>query len=229
MKLTEGTLTTLKSYASINNSIFVRKGNILRTLSPNKTTFAHMEVADNFPNDFAIYDLSRFLAVISLVDDPDLAFGADSVVISSANTTMRYVYADESHVMKAPENNPSPVEKVASVVLTEKNLQSLLKSAGVMKFNDLSLLADGQNVSFVVYDPKNPTSDEYRIAVDTSKDTFNFIFKMETLKVIPADYKFEVHRLKSGKFVANLEPVTVGAAPSYWISTDSNSTYGATE
>lgn len=227
MKLTEGTLATLKSYTSINNSILVRRGNILRTISPSKTTFAHMEVADSFPCDFAIYDLSRFLAVISLIDNPDLAFGDSFVTISNANTTMRYVYADETHVIKAPETNPNPVEKVASVVLTERNLQSLLKSAGVMKFNDLALIADGTNVSFVVYDPKNSTSDEYRISVDTTEDQFNFIFKMENLKVIPADYKFEIHRLKSGKFVANLEPVTVGAAPSYWISSEATSSHGA--
>jgi len=78
MKLSDNTLTILKNFAGINNSILVKEGNRLRTISVAKNILAEADITEEFPRDFAIYDLNQFLNGLSLHQDPDLDFKEDS-------------------------------------------------------------------------------------------------------------------------------------------------------
>ena len=72
MKLSDNALAILKNFAGINNSILVKQGNKLRTISVAKNILAEAEIKEDFPRDFAIYDLNQFLNGLSLHQDPDL-------------------------------------------------------------------------------------------------------------------------------------------------------------
>ena len=72
MKLSDNTLTVLKNFAGINNSILVKEGSRLRTISVAKNILAEADIKEDFPRDFAIYDLNQFLNGLSLHQDPDL-------------------------------------------------------------------------------------------------------------------------------------------------------------
>jgi len=74
MKLSEKTLTVLKSFAAINKSIVLKPGKILRTITPEKTLMATAIIEDEIPAQACIYDLSRFLSIHSLYDNPDIEF-----------------------------------------------------------------------------------------------------------------------------------------------------------
>jgi len=78
MKLSDNALAILKNFAGINNSILVKQGNKLRTISVAKNILAEAEIKEEFPRDFAIYDLNQFLNGLSLHQDPDLDFQEDS-------------------------------------------------------------------------------------------------------------------------------------------------------
>ena len=74
MKVSERTTNLLKNYANINQSIEFREGNILRTVSPLNTILASVEISEDLPKTFPIYELNRFLGTLSLFDDPELDF-----------------------------------------------------------------------------------------------------------------------------------------------------------
>ena len=78
MKLSDNALAILKNFAGINNSILVKQGNKLRTISVAKNILAEAEIKEEFPRDFAIYDLNQFLNGLSLHQDPDLDFQQDT-------------------------------------------------------------------------------------------------------------------------------------------------------
>ena len=65
MKLSDETLTILKNYASINQNIQFKQGNILSTISPQKNILTYTEIGEDIPNTFAIYDLNLSLIHIS--------------------------------------------------------------------------------------------------------------------------------------------------------------------
>ena len=77
MKFSNETLTVLKSFTSINKSILLAKGTVLKTITPEKTLIAIANIDQEIPSDACIYDLSRFLSILSLYNDPDVVLLKD--------------------------------------------------------------------------------------------------------------------------------------------------------
>lgn len=92
MKLSENTINILKNYSVINPSLLVKPGNVLSTVSPVKSIFAKATVEENFPSQFAIYELSKFLGVVSLFNEPELDFGEKQMTIISGSQSLNYTY-----------------------------------------------------------------------------------------------------------------------------------------
>ena len=104
MKLSDSTLAVLKNFAGINNSILVKKGNQLRTISVAKNILAEAEIPEDFPRDVAIYDLNQFLNGLSLHQDPNLDFTEDShITIKEGKRRVKYFYADPQVIIAPPD------------------------------------------------------------------------------------------------------------------------------
>ena len=94
MKLSEKTVSLLKNFSSINQSLLFKKGNSLRTISLAKNILAEAELEDEIPQDFAIYDLNQFLNGLSLHQSPELDFQNEGHVViregkMRSNTSLR--------------------------------------------------------------------------------------------------------------------------------------------
>ena len=99
MKLSDQTLNILKNFAGINNSILVKQGTQLRTISVAKNILAEAAIEEDFPRDFAVYDLNQFLNGLSLHQDPDLDFSPESYIsIKEGKRRVKYFYADPNAV-----------------------------------------------------------------------------------------------------------------------------------
>ena len=72
MKLSDNTLSLLKNFSSINQSILFKKGNTLRTISVMKNILAEATVTEDFAKDFGVYDLNQFLKVWVFTPVPNL-------------------------------------------------------------------------------------------------------------------------------------------------------------
>ena len=64
----------LKNFATINSSIMINAGNVLKTISVGENSIAEFKCEESFPQTFGIYDLSEFLTGMSLFDSPVLEF-----------------------------------------------------------------------------------------------------------------------------------------------------------
>ena len=80
MKLSVDTVNILKNFSLINPSIAFKAGNSLSTMSPQRSVMARADLDDHFPSDGAIYDLSRFLGVISLFETPEAVLRAANIM-----------------------------------------------------------------------------------------------------------------------------------------------------
>ena len=139
MKLSDKTLTILKNFAGINNSILVKKGNQLKTISVAKNILAEAQIEEKFSRDFAIYDLNQFLNGLSLHQDPDLDFSPDSyLTIREGKRRVKYFYADPAVIVSPPDKEISlPTEDVC-FQLDSIALEKLLKAAAVYQLPDLA-------------------------------------------------------------------------------------------
>ena len=189
MKLTDSTLAVLKNFAGINNSILVKKGNQLRTISVAKNILAEAEIPEDFPRDVAIYDLNQFLNGLSLHQDPNLDFTEDShITIKEGRRRVKYFYADPQVIIAPPDKEINLPTQEVCFQLESTSLEKLVKAAAVYQLPDLSVIGANGEITMVVRDKKNDTSNEYAVNVGETDSNFEFNFKMENIKIIPGAY-----------------------------------------
>jgi hypothetical protein len=202
MKLSDNTLTILKNFAGINNSILVKQGNRLRTISVAKNILAEAEITEEFPRDFAVYDLNQFLNGLSLHQDPDLDFTEEShITIREGKRRVKYFFADPNVIISPPEKEIQLPSQDVCFQLDSVTLEKLVKAAAVYQLPDLSAVGEAGVVKLVVRDKKNDTSNEYSIVVGETDAEFTFNFKVENIKIIPGAYDVVVSSKLLSEFI----------------------------
>ena len=221
MKLSDSTLTVLKNFAGINNSILVKQGSKLRTISVAKNILAEADISEDFPKDVAIYDLNQFLNGLSLHQDPNLDFTEESyLTIREGKRRVKYFYADPQVIISPPEKEISlPTEDVC-FQLESVTLEKLLKAAAVYQLPDLAAVGEAGVVKLVVRDKKNDTSNEFAVVVGETDKDFTFNFKVENIKIIPGAYDVVI----SSKLLAKFTNSSYNLI--YYIALEPDSTFG---
>ena len=221
MKLSDNTLTILKNFAGINNSILVKEGTKLRTISVAKNILAEADISEEFPRDFAIYDLNQFLNGLSLHQDPDLDFKEESYLsIREGKRRVKYFFADPNVIIAPPEKEINLPSQDVCFQLDSTSLEKLIKAAAVYQLPDLSAVGEAGVIKLVVRDKKNDTSNEYAIVVGETDQEFTFNFKVENIKIIPGAYDVVVSSKLLSQFTNTRYNLT------YYIALEPDSTFG---
>ena len=221
MTLCDNTLMVLKNFAGINNSILVKKGSKLRTMSVAKNILAEADITEDFPREFGIYDLNQFLNGLSLHQDPNLDFSEDTyLTIREGKRRVKYFYADPQVIVSPPEKEISLPTKDVCFQLESITLEKLLKAAAVYQLPDLSAVGEAGVVKLVVRDKKNDTSNEFAIVVGETDKEFIFNFKVENIKIIPGAYDVVI----SSKLLSEFTNKQYNLK--YFIALEPDSTFG---
>ena len=195
MKLSDKTLSLLKNFSSINESLLFKQGSKLRTMSVMKNILAEATITEEFPRDFGIYDLNQFLKGLSLHRDADLDFQNESYVfIREGKNHSKYFFADPSVIIAPPDQTLTLPSVDVAFDLTTTQLEKVLKAAGVYQLPDLSVIGENGVVKLVVRDKKNDTSNVYSVVVAETEGEFAFNFKVENIRVVPGTYEVKISK-----------------------------------
>ena len=221
MKLSDPTLSLLKNFSSINQSILFKEGSKLRTISVMKNILAEATITEEFTKDFGIYDLNQFLNGLSLHKKPELDFAAESyVVIREGRSRSKYFFADPSVIVTPPDKVIElPTEDVCFELSTTV-LERLLKAAAVYQLPDFSAVGENGVVKLVVRDKKNDTSNAHEEVVGETDNNFSFNFKVENIKILPGTYDVVVSQKLLSRFTSKNHDLT------YYIALEPDSTFG---
>ena len=221
MKLSDKTISVLKNFSSINQSILFKEGNKLRTISVMKNILAEATVTEEFTKDFGIYDLNQFLNGMSLHQQPELDFGNEGyVMIREGKMRSKYFFADPNVIVTPPDKEISlPTEDVCFELSTDQ-LDKLLKAAAVYQLPDICAVGENGVVKLVVRDKKNETSNDFAIVVGDTDEEFSFNFKVENIKVLHGTYEVVVSSKLLSRFTSKNHDLT------YYIALEPDSTFG---
>ena len=217
MKFSNETLSVLKSFTAINKSILMKPGNVLKTITPEKTLIAIAEIPDELPSEACVYDLSRFLSILSLYNDPDVEFGDKYFIISEGKRRTKYVYADVSMIHTPPEKDINIPSEDVVVNVTESDLSSVLKAAGVLQFTEIAFVGESGKCYLKAIDSANDNADDFGVEIGETDDEFRVIIKTDNLKLMPMDYKVTI----CSKGISEFK----GDNVTYFVAIDSKSTY----
>jgi hypothetical protein len=220
MKLSTATFEILKNFASLNSNILVKPGNRLTTVTPIKNVLAEANVTETFETEFGIWDLNKFLGTLSLFDDPELEFHDKFVKIKGKGSSVKYYYC-EPNLLTTTDKTIPVKDVVVEFDLTEKNFSDVRKAASVLGVSDLSITNASGTLSIIVFDKADKGSNNYTVELDTNIDVddFDFHFKIETLKLMPGDYKVSITKNTVSQFKHKSKDLT------YFVALERTSSY----
>lgn len=215
-------MDVLKNFSEINQSIVIKEGNEIKTISALKNILSKAIVEENFPKDFAIYDLPTFIGYQSTMSEPEFEFKDDCMVMSEERGKGKYFYAEPSLVVTPPEKDIDMPESDIKFELKEDDFENIMKKANILKLADVCLKGCTNSNSMYLYttNKSNDTSNDYSVKVgDGVTKKFDVVFKRENLKIIPGDYDVTV---SSG--ISHFKNKSSNIE--YWIAMEANSDYG---
>ena len=190
MKLSNNTLAILSNFSNINSNIYVRVGNILRTVSIAGDISASATVEETFEHEFAIYELPQFLKGLKLYANPELEFPDDTshVLIKQGNHTIKYFLTPPDLVV-SPENRDMrlPSQDVCFQMKAEQ-FDKLMKATNVFGLADFTVLGKNGEITLQVRNKSHPTSNQVSIVVGETNEEFELNFDKNNLLMIEGSY-----------------------------------------
>jgi len=223
MELSKETLDVLRNYSTINPSIVINSGNVVKTMAEARNILSSATIAEEFPQTFGIYDLNEFLSVLNLVDGPRLKFEEKYVLIgdSTGRSKIKYYFSDPE-MLTSPTKDISMPEPEVKFTLDQSTLNKVTKAASVLGHSEVCISVVDNTLNLSVVNPDNATSNAFSIDVDgTYKNSeFKCYILKDNLKVIPGDYEVELSSKLISKFANKERDIN------YYIACEKRSTFG---
>ena len=220
MKLSDNTINILKNFATINPSILIREGNVIRTIALSGNIAASAVVTEEFDTEFGIYDLNQFLNGLKLYDSPELDFSSEGFVyIRQGKHKIKYRLT-ESMLIHAPENRDMklPSQDVCFQI-DEAQFDKLVKASSVFGLPDLSVVGEDGEIKLEVHQKENVTTNVVSIDVGKTDKEFCLNFKIENLKIIPGSYDVIISEQLVSQFINQNFDLT------YFVGLESDSSF----
>lgn len=222
MKLSESTTNVLKNFATINSGIQIKSGNVIRTISKQQNVLGKATVKETFDSEFVIYDLNRFLSVVTSLNDPDITINQknNTLTITSGSSKTTYGLSDAAMIVAPPAKEIKLENAEVEFKLTKDAFSQIQKMSGVLGLPNIGVIGDGKNIKLSTFDAKNDGSDDFSIDVGETDAKFKMIFSTENLKVIPGNYNVSITSKGISHFKNETDPLE------YWIAVEPGSSYG---
>jgi hypothetical protein len=222
MQFDTNTLNVLKNFSTINPSILIKEGGILKTMAPTKTVFAKAKMSQEFEKQIAIYDLSNFLSAMSMFDNPVLEFNDDnSANITAKNDTrgIKYMFANPQTIVTPPDSDIKLDEPYITFKLKNKSISDAIKALGILNLPDIAIVGDGNELTIQAIDAKKQVS-SYSDTIGVTDKKFTAYLKAENIKMLPSDYEVVIATVKN-TYVVYFSNSDV----EYWIPVEANSKF----
>jgi hypothetical protein len=211
MKLSDETISVLQNFQTINPSIVISSGNVIRTISVPETIFAKATLQDSFPKRFGIYDLSKFLGILSLNKNSEVEFHEHYMTISQDRSRIRYSYCNPE-LIKSPDEQKDIALPSVDVTFELKNevLKEVTKAMSVLGFNEICFRGADGILSVQTFSSKNDNSDVYSHDIGETSKTFSVILEADKLKTLPCNYTVSITKMGLAHFYSPFVEYGVG-------------------
>jgi hypothetical protein len=208
MKLSQDTIQILKNFAQINQSILIKPGNVLQTVSLHNVILGEATLTETFDTKVGIYDLNQFLHCISMIPGADVELSDTSIKIIGDGSTITYRTCDPEVIHTPPDKDLSLPSEDVCFILPEEVLQRASKMSAILGCPDITISGDGELIVLSVKDSKNSGSNSFCVDMGETASVFTYNFKVENLKIMAGDYDVVVSKSDIARFKNHSKPLT---------------------
>jgi hypothetical protein len=189
MQLSQATIEILQQFSTINESIKIEPGNVLRTMDKARAIYASATVAEDFPNTVSIASIREFLALYDLFEEPKLTFTSKCVEIRQDDEHAQYWFADPSAFKPIP-TGVKKGEFAANPKITKAQLQTLLRAAYTLKVPELHFYSDSDGVQVKAVNTQLSSSNFFNLVLDPARPEkkIDVRLSLDRCKLLPRDY-----------------------------------------
>ncbi len=227
VKLSEGTVETLKRMFSVHQELRIIEGDkVLRVKSANGTMVCHAEIEEEFPRDVNIYDLREFIAVVGILNDPELDLSNDKwIAVRSSDGTqqLRYMEANPEFITSFSARDIVLPSTDVDMVITEAQMKQVHSAAQTMKLDFIGFVGDGEKVylsAFKINNGDGKETNNFKIEVGETTETFKMYYKLEHSDLGVLLGEGDLHFQISFKKISYIETVS---GKKFWIALDAKS------
>jgi hypothetical protein len=209
------TLSILKNFSSVNSNLLIRPGNKIGTISPGKNMMAETTVEEEFPVEFGIWDLNKFLGIVSLFDNPSFDFQEKFVEVEEAGSKVKFFYS-EPKLLTVPTRSVKMPDILTTFIIGQDTFAEMLKASSVLQLPQISFVGDGHYITAKLHDRDDSTSNTYTVDIGVSDEEFEATMDMEHLRLLSGDYEISISKGP----VAQFRNMAIDLK--YWIALKSN-------
>lgn len=212
MQLEVKTLEVLKNFSDINQSLIVKKGNVLRTIRHGKSLTASAVIPQSFERDFAVYDLKKFINVISLFKNPkaDIEFQDSRMIIRAGKQKISYGYCDPDNIEDHPPSEQLLIDKVLSkgevamFTLPAETISQSIKVAATLSNPQIAFVGKEGKLMLESLNVDMSLFDNYSVEIGETPFAFKAVFEIVNLNYLALnDYNIRVLNCGSAVFEGN--------------------------
>lgn len=224
MKLSSNTMNVLKNFATINEGIFVKPGNVIETISKQKNILAKAELSEQFDKEFGIHDLNNFLAQLTLSKDasPEIEIEDKNIIIKSLSgrSSTKYRKASKETILTPPDKKVNMDNSEINFTIQSADFEWISRVASALGSPNIAFVSDGENLNVETFDMKDDASHVNSTNIGKGQGKkYRMVFSSENLKLIPGAYTVTISSKGIGHFKNTNLPVE------YWITTETGSKY----
>lgn len=194
MKISENTLSVLQNFQGINTGIVLRAGNVINTLSDDKTVMGEARVPENFTDEFGIYDLASFLNTLGVLGtEAELTFTAKEAKMQNGGFKVSYRGCEPKLITHPPEGHTFSMEdKTFEFKLEENDLKKFLKLAAMNSLKHIVMEVRDKKVFLAANDGTDTSSSIEREVGTSDSENTSLTFLTQHFKMVPRSYSVEI-------------------------------------
>lgn len=216
MKFSKKTIEILNNFVNINDSIIFRPGQEIASKAVNGTIIAFATVEETFPVEFAVFNLSEFLSVISLFDDPDIEFTDTVCTISEKGKQVKYAVGNRDLIRNKPESDYETPPWDIEFNCKLSDFKQVMKASSVLGQDLILFKPDGEGnliarTANSLLSQSDTNESYFDIKVGKTELTdFEASFPQKSLNLMEYDYDVSI----------NFEGISQFKAPdiTYWVA-----------
>ena len=209
MKISQETITLLKNFATINNSIHIDEELKLKTKTPNSSNIIGIAtIEEEFPK-LSIYSLDELLGSMSLFDgEVNFKFTDSYIKMSYEDTKINYRLSDPDHILtklKEAKKYEEFSDFDSTFKITEAQLSVIQKASRVLKADAFCINMEDGKGKITLINSELPMSNSFELKINGEGTGEAKIF-VDNLLILSSDYTVNISS-KVVKFTSDQYPV----------------------
>jgi hypothetical protein len=198
MKLSKNTISVIQNFSTINPSMYFLEGQRQRILSQLKTVYAEAEIEEELPSSFALYDVPKFLSILSLFSEPEITITDKQIILKENGQKATYRFCNPDLIVHPPVGKEIPIgEIVYSFELSAENLKTIMKAVNLYDQETIAIKADGEKILLTTLNVKDSGSDGLSFAIGETNQSFQYVIRTDSMKMLNVDYDVQISKSKA--------------------------------